>query len=125
MFIDELAPLNCLCLNRSSFIDKEWSDCSKYIKELNQANGSSLDTLQYIIRIASQIKEYGLGMFFYRPFIVYTYIQEELLYNLANRPELHEKSLFVDEFYKNRNNTLSINSAKMGNDSLVWVMNSY
>lgn len=64
-------------------------------------------------------------MFFYRPFIVYTYIQEELLYNLANRPELHEKSLFVDEFYKNRNNTLNINSAKMGNDSLVWVMNSY
>lgn len=61
----------------------------------------------------------------YRPFIVYTYIQEELLYNLANRPELHEKSLFVDEYYKTRNNTLNINSAKMGNDSLVYVIYSY
>lgn len=64
-------------------------------------------------------------MSLYRPFIVYTYIQEELLYNLANRPELHEKSLFVDEYYKTRNNTLNINSAKMGNDSLVYVIYSY
>lgn len=48
-----------------------------------------------------------------RPFLVYAYIQEELLYNSANKPELRAPSLFVDSSHIQTESMMLQRSARL------------
>ena len=75
-------------------------------------------SIQTVINLAKQIKEYFCSVFLNRPFLVYTYIHEELLYNIGHKTELQEQSYFMVESRKQLEERLRKESIQFG--KLVW-----